>query len=80
MQTLRIEDVTISKRIKALLALRGETTITLAARLGVSQPTLSFRLTGRRDFGGRCSLVRIATALDVPLSTLTEGKPWPDLR
>lgn len=77
---LRITDVDITKRIKALLALRGETTIELARRLGISQPTLSYRLTGRRRYSGLCSLERIAAALGVPVPTLTEGDPWPDVR
>lgn len=80
MEALKIENVDITKRIKALLALRGETTIDLANRLGVSQPTLSYRLTGRRDYHNRCSLERISAALGVPVSTLTEGTPWPDVR
>ena len=78
-QQLRIDDVNTTKRIKALLALRGETTIDLAMRLGVSQPTLSYRLTGRRSFDGRCGLDRIAAALDVPISTVAVGAPWPDI-
>lgn len=78
-QQLRIDNVNTTKRIKALLALRGETTIDLAMRLGVSQPTLSYRLTGRRSFEGRCGLDRIAAALGVPISTLEYGAPWPDI-
>lgn len=78
-QHLRIDDVNTTKRIKALLALRGETTIDLAMRLGVSQPTLSYRLTGRRSFDGRCGLDRIAEALGVPISTVSVGAPWPDI-
>lgn len=79
LQHLRIDDVNITKRIKALLALRGETTIDLAMRLGVSQPTLSYRLTGRRSFDGRCGLDRISAALGVPVSTIAQGAPWPDI-
>lgn len=78
-QPLQIVDVDVTKRIKALLALRGETTIELARRLGISQPTLSYRLTGRRRYGGQCSLERIAAALGVPVATITEGVPWPDV-
>lgn len=75
----RIEDVNMSKRIRALLALRGESTVDLAVRLGISQPSLSYRMTGHRAYDGRCSLRRVAAALGVPVSTLTEGAPWPDV-
>lgn len=80
MQHLAFEDVDIAKRIRALLALRGETTGDLASQLGVSQPTVSYRLTGRRPFGSRCTLAQIATVLGVPVGTITLGRPWPDVR
>lgn len=76
----RFEDVDMSKRIRALLALRGESTTDLAHRLGISQPSLSYRMTGRRPYQGRCALRSVAAALDVPVSTLTVGTPWPDVR
>jgi transcriptional regulator with XRE-family HTH domain len=77
--SLRINNVDITKRIKALLALRGENTLALARALGVSQPTLSYRLTGKRNFDGLCTVERIAAALGVPVSTLELGAPWPDV-
>jgi transcriptional regulator with XRE-family HTH domain len=77
--SLRFEDVDMSRRIRALLALRGESTVDLARRLGISQPSLSYRLTGRRAYQGRCSVFRVAEALGVPMSTLTHGAPWPDV-
>jgi transcriptional regulator with XRE-family HTH domain len=80
MSHLALKDVDTAKRIRALLALRGETTLDLATQLGVSQPTVSYRLTGRRPFGNRCSLAQIATVLGVPVGTLTLGRPWPDVR
>ena len=75
----RFENVDMSKRIYALLALRGESTTNLARRLGISQPSLSYRMTGRRPYQGRCALSVVAAALDVPVSTLTAGVPWPDV-
>lgn len=78
-QRPRFENVTMSKRIRALLALRGESTVDLAFRLGISQPSLSYRMTGHRPYQGRVSLHRVAAALNVPISTLTEGAPWPDV-
>lgn len=75
----RFENVTMSRRIRALLALRGESTVDLAISLGISQPSLSYRMTGHRAYEGRCSLRRVAAALNVPVSTLTEGAPWPDV-
>lgn len=80
MSDLSIPDVNVTKRIKALLALRGETTVDLANRLGVRQPTLSFRLTARREWHNRCSIPRVAAALGVPETTITHGRPWPDVR
>lgn len=79
METLRIGNVDMPKRIKALLALRGQNTIDLARQLGVSQPTLSYRLTGRRQFDGRCTIAQIAAILEVPVSTIERGAPWPDV-
>jgi transcriptional regulator with XRE-family HTH domain len=76
---IRFEDVDMPRRIRALLALRGESETKLARRLGVSQPSLSYRMTGRRPFQGACSSYRIAHALGVPVSTLTHGAPWPDV-
>lgn len=77
---LRFENVDTSKRIRALLALRGESTIDLAQHLGISQPLLSYQMTGRRPYQGRCALWSVAAVLGVPLSTLTNGSPWPDVR
>jgi transcriptional regulator with XRE-family HTH domain len=75
----RIEDVSPPKRIRALLALRGETVHDLAERLQVSLTALSLRLTGQRAFSGRCGLQAVADALYVPLSTIRDGEPWPDV-
>jgi transcriptional regulator with XRE-family HTH domain len=72
-------EVDISRRIRALLALRGETQTSLAKRLGVTQSALAYPMTGRRPYGGRCSLDRIATALEVPVTSIIQGKPWPDV-
>ena len=65
--------------VRALLALRGETQTSLSRQLGVTQSALAYPMTGRRPYGGRCSLDRIALALEVPLSTLVHGRPWPDV-
>lgn len=70
-------DPAVARRIKALLALRGETTTDLAGRLGISQPSVSYRLTGRRSFSGKCSLKNIADALGVAKPTLTSTWSWP---
>lgn len=77
--TLRYTGVDISRRIRALLALRGETQTSLARQLGVTQSALAYPMTGRRPYGGRCALDRVALALEVPLSTLVHGRPWPDV-
>lgn len=73
----RYTEVDISKRIRALLALRGETQTSLAQRLGVTQSALAYPMTGRRPYGGRCSLERISVALEVPITTIIDGAPWP---
>ena len=78
-QPFRYTGVDISRRIRALLALRGETQTSLARQLGVTQSALAYPMTGRRPYGGRCSLDRIAAALEVPTSTIIYGRPWPDV-
>lgn len=75
----RYEGVDISRRIRALLALRGETQTSLARRLGVTQSALAYPMTGRRPYGGRCALDHISAALGVPVATITHGEPWPDV-
>lgn len=75
----QIAGVTTTRRIRALLELRGWSMVQLSQRLGTSQRELARRLTLREPFSGRCSLRRIATELQVPLATLVTGKPWPDV-
>lgn len=73
-------DADAVRRIKALLALRGETATHLAARLGVPLNTLRACMHRQQALVGRCNIARISAALGVPASTVTEGRPWPDVR
>ena len=55
--------------VRAEMARQGRTQRELAEMLGVSQPTVSARLSGRRDFTV-AELRRISKWLGVPLRTL----------
>ena len=58
-----------ASNVRAEMARQGRTQRDLAALLGVSQPTVSARLTGRKDFTV-AELRRIAAWLGVPLRAL----------
>lgn len=59
----------IAEEIRVAMVRRGMTGVQLARRLGVSQPWVSYRLTGAQEIGTN-DLERIAEALDVQIIDL----------
>lgn len=58
--------------VRAEMARCGVTQMTLARKIGISQPAISARIKGRTPFDIN-ELVQIAAVLDVPLERLLEG-------
>lgn len=66
------------RRIRCLMALRGQTQRTLGQRMALSQSTISAVLNGQRRFAHSTAVERFAAALEVEPSTIDSGHPWPD--
>ena len=63
---------TTGVNVRAEMARRGVTQMTLARKIGLSQAAVSARLKGKTPFDIN-ELVQIAVALDVPLDALIAG-------
>ena len=63
---------TTGVNVRAEMAPRGVTQMTLARKIGLSQAAVSARLKGKTPFDIN-ELVQIAVALDVPLDALIAG-------
>lgn len=59
-------------RVKEILKQKGMTSKTLAARLGISEPSLSCSISGNPTLD---RLTAIADALEVPVTELFESSP-----
>ena len=69
-----------TRRIQALLGLRGMTRQDLARELGADKGALTRYLNGDLNLAqakGAINIARIATVLDVPESSLMTGVPCP---
>ena len=62
----------VNKRIKSRLALKGMTQGNLADLLGVTEKTVSLKLTGRSSWKD-CELMTIADRLEVSVGWILEG-------
>jgi plasmid maintenance system antidote protein VapI len=72
------DDLMVRRRIRCLMAIRGQSQRSLAKAMGVSQSTISTVLSGQRRLAYSTAVERFAVALGVDPQTIRTGHPWPE--